>query len=227
MDPDGVTRPVRLGDPAALVSGAWVGYDYEMPYNAPVMYTVTPLDLSTPVTVNAAALPVTQAWLVHPGVPSLSVQIIGFHEDTTRGSDTGEAQHVILGRASPQIITDGQRKSQSYTASVRTTTEAQNAALRAILDGSVPLLLQVVYTFTTASRWEYLSIGHVDERRISEQFGDPKRQFVFQATVVDRPAGGIAAQRTWADLLGEAGTWQDVLNKYTTWTGALTGIAGT
>jgi hypothetical protein len=226
-DADGAIRPVRGGDPAPLVSGRAVVYDYEVPYGVPVTYTVIPSDASANAFVTTTPLATTQSRLIHPGVPSLSVQIFGFHEDTTRGNDSGEAQHVILGRQYPQIITDGQRKSQSYTASVRTTTEVQNVALRAILAGSVPLLLQVVYPFTTSSRWEYLSISHVDERRISEQFGDPKRQFIFQVTVVDRPAGGIAAQRTWADLLGEAGTWQDVLNKYATWTGVLTGIAGT
>jgi hypothetical protein len=84
-----------------------------------------------------------------------------------------------------------------------------------------------VYPFAPASLWEYVTLPHVDERRITEQFGDPRRQFIFQVTVVDRPAGGVAAQWTWADLLGEAGTRQDVLNKCVTWTGALTGIAGT
>ncbi len=84
-----------------------------------------------------------------------------------------------------------------------------------------------MYPFAPASLWEYVTLPHVDERRITEQFGDPRRQFIFQVTVVDRLVGGIAAQRTYADLLAEAGTWQDVLNKCVTWTGVLTGIPGT
>jgi hypothetical protein len=209
------------------VSGAWVGYDYEVPYGTAVTYTVIPSDASANAFVAIPALATTQARFIHPGVPSLSLQIFGFHEESARDSDTGAAEHVVLGRQYPQIITDGQRKSPKYTATVRTTTEAQNAAYRAILAGSVPLLLQLVYPFTSASRWEYLSIALVSEQRVTEQFGDPKRIFTFTCTVVDRPSGGITAQRTYADVLSESGTYADTLNRYTSYTGLLTGIAGT
>ena len=50
---------------------------------------------------------------------------------------------------------------------------------------------------------------------------------LLDVPVVDRPTGSLTSQRTYADLLGEAGTWQDVLNKYATWAGVLTGIPGT
>lgn len=226
-DADGAIRPVRGGDPAPLVGGQWVGYDFEGPYGQAATYTVTPSDGSPAVFTLAPALGVTQAWLVHEGVPSLSIKVIGWHDDSGRGTDTGEAQHVVIGRENPIIITDGQRKGASYQASLKTNTEAEAAAFLAIIAGSVPLLLQLVYPFTGRSRWEYISIGHVDELRRSEQFGDVRRKWAFTCTVVDRPAGGIAAQRTIADAAIEVGTIDQYTARYKTITGATVGIPGT
>lgn len=226
-DADGATRPVRGGDPAPLVGGQWVGYDYEVPYGTTVTYTVIPSDGTPNVFVAVPVLATSQARLIHPGVPSLSVKLPTWHQDSPRGSDTGEAQHIILGRKNPQIITDGQRKGYAYQGTIRSQTEQQNAAIRAILDGSVPLLLQVVYPFTGVGQWEYVSVGHVDEDRATEQFGDPRRVFRLTFTVVDRPVGGVAAQRTIADVAVEVGTVTDLAAKYATNTGLLTGIAGT
>jgi len=226
-DPDGTARPVRGADPAPLVGGQWAGYDYESPYGAAVTYTVIPSDASPNAFVAVAALATTQSRLIHPGVPSLSVQINGFHDDASRDAESGEAFHPVIGRTNPTTITDGARKGITYQASVRTATEQQNIALRAILSGSVPLLLQVVYPFTTVARWEYVSIGRVSEDHVTEQWGDPRRIFRLSMTVVDRPVGGIAAQRTCADVAVEVGTVADLTAKYVTCTGLLVGIAGT
>lgn len=226
-DADGSIRPVRGGDPASLVAGQWVGYDYECPYGQGATYTVTPSDGTPNVFIAVPALVTTQARLVHPGVPSLSIKVIGWHDDSARGTDTGEAQHVVVGRELPVVITDGQRKGASYQASLKTNTAADAAAFKAIIAGSVPLLLQLVYPFTAESRWEYVSIGHVDEQRRSEQFGDVRRKWLFTCTVVDRPAGGIAAQRTIADAAIEVGTIDQLTARYKTITGHAVGIPGT
>lgn len=226
-DIDGTARPVRGGDPAPLIGGQWVGYDYEAPYGTTPTFTVIPSDTSPNMSVTVGPLATTQSRLIHPGVPGLSVQIDGYHQDSARASDGGEAAHVVLGRENPIIITDGQRKGRTYQASVRTQTETDNAALRAILSQSVPPLLQVVYPFTAVGQWEYVSVGHVDEQRVTELFSDPKRIFSMLLTVVDRPTGGIAAQRTIADVAVEVGTIADLSAKYATITGLLTGIPGT
>jgi hypothetical protein len=78
LDPDGALRPVRTQDGAPLTLGTSgsnrVGlvYDYEAPYGAPVSYSTleSPSTVSNPVTVDES-----RVWLVHPGVPALSLPI--------------------------------------------------------------------------------------------------------------------------------------------------------
>lgn len=225
-DPDGTIRPVRGGDPAPLTGTQWIGYDYEAPYNAQPVYTVVPSDGSPSVFVTALPLATTQSRFIHPGVPSLSMKINGSMRGD-RDYPSGSAEHLVLGAQFPRIESDAARKSGKYPLILRTTTDAENTALSAILAGCVPLLLQLVQPFTTSSVWQYLSVDAVHEADVTQVFGDPRRVWTLDVTVVDRPSGGVAAQRTWADLLAEAATWQDVVNKYKTWAGAITGVPGT
>jgi hypothetical protein len=245
-DPSGSQTPVRGGDPATLASGQWVGFDYEAPYNQSVTYTIVPDDLSTPATSPAAALLSEQAWLIHPGVPSLSLPVTGILL-TDDQSDSGTALHAPLGRPDPIPISDGARKTPAFQVSFRTGgsvlsypggftfpgvmtfpgAQNQNDQLTAILQDSSPLLLQIVYPFTDISAYRWVSVGRVNIARVTMQFGDQQRVWTLDCTQITRPAGGIAAQRTWADVLAEAGTWQDEMNKYPTWTGVVTGLPGT
>lgn len=225
-DPDGAMRPVRGGDPAPLTVGQWIGYDYEMPYGAPTTYTVVPSDGSANAFVATAAVATTQARLIHPGQPSLSIQIRGIKRGD-RSYASGAALFEPVGRQYPVVITDGQRKSATYQLTLRTALSVDASAMKAILAGCVPLLLQAVYPFTIASLWHYLSIDNVTEGEVTTRFGDPLRVWTCDVTEVDRPAGGIAAQRTWSDVLAEAGTWSDLMSKYRTWAGVLTGVPGT
>jgi hypothetical protein len=225
-DADGNIRPVRLGDPATLTSGTWVGYDYEVPYGTAVTYTVTPLDLSTPASVAAAPLPITQSWLVHPGVPGLSMPINGTLL-TGRDMDDGSAEHVILGRKFAQVVNDGARKSAKSQLTIRTQTSTENNNLEALLSGSAPLLLQMAFPFTTATKWAYIKVGVVNDTPVTMVFGDPKHVWTLPITEIDRPIGGLAAQRTWADVAVEVASYSALSAKYATWTGVLTGIAGT
>lgn len=225
-DPDGTIRPVRGGDPAPLTGTQWIGYDYEAPYNAQPIFTVVPSDGSPSVFVTAPLLSSTQSRLIHPGVPSLSMKING----TMRGSrdyPSGSAEHLVVGAKFPRVESDAARKSGKYPLILRTTTDAENTALTAVLAGCVPLLLQLVQPFTGAAVWQYISVDGVHEEEVTQVFGDPKRVWTLDVTVVDRPSGGVAAQRTWADLMAECATWQDVMNKYKTWAGVITGVPGT
>ncbi len=225
-DPDGTQRPVRGGDPATLSGTQWVGYDYEMPYAAGVTYTVIPSDASPNAFTTVPALGVTQAWLIHPGIPSLSQPINNVSLLDAVQSDSGSTAHQVLSRERPVVVTDGTRHAETMQVGLRTASTVDKAAMKALLQDASTLLLQVVYPFTAESEWRYVTIGRIARNRFTKQFGDQRRAWVLDCTDSDRPAGGVAAQRTWADVLAEAGTWQDVLNKYKTWTGVVTGIAG-
>jgi hypothetical protein len=224
-DPDGAVRPVRGGDPAPLVGGQAILYDYEMPYGATTTYTV--IDAGGPTAFTATApVATTQSRLIHPGQPSLSIQINGINRgDRTLAS--GAAEHPVLGSQYPVVITDGQRKAPKYQITIRTKTSTDNAAVKAILAGCVPLLLQVVFPFTASALWRYITVDDATEADVTRRFGDAMRVWTLNVTETDRPAGGIAAQRTWADVIAEVGTWADLQTRYTTWTGVVTGVPHT
>ncbi len=260
-DPDGVMRPVRTAEAAPLGGGQWAGYDYESPFSPTgpgiITYTVTPSDGSTPFSTTVGQLNIAQAWLIHPGVPSLSQKI---RRVTLSGTSapSGATAHNVLGRPNPVMVTDGVRKGKTFTLTIRTpdslvsggaplypgpgtfggpgvfsglggvdSSAPVEAAFDALFADTAPLLLQLVYPFTAAHLYLWISIGQVDVARVSMQFGEATRIITLPCTVVDRPAGGIAAQRTWADLMAECATWADVLAKYATWQGAFVGTPGT
>lgn len=227
-DPDGNIRPVRGGDPGTLINGQWPGYDYEMPYGQSVIYTAIPSDGSASAFTTATPLATTQSRLIHPGIPALSMKINGVNR-TDRSYAGGSAEHVILGAQYPKTQTDGARKSGKFTLTLRTKTSAENSAITAILAGCVPLLLQLVFPYTTSSAWHYINVNDVTAHEVTRVFGDPKRVWTLECTIVDRPAGGLAAQRTYADVLSDpgVGTYADLTTRYKTYTGLLTGVAGT
>ncbi len=73
-DPDGSQTPVRLAEPATLDgAGSWVGYDYESWFEGDTSYTATTGAGS--VSSSTVSLDVSDIWLRHPGIPSLSLQI--------------------------------------------------------------------------------------------------------------------------------------------------------
>lgn len=226
--PDGQSTPVRSGDPAPLNSGAWIGYDYEAPFNVPVYYVFQPADGSAAQVSPPVTLRVSRPWLIHPGVPELSVQVtVKLLDDETINSSGG--LHSVLERRTPIPVTDGVRKAPSFPMLVKSKTKAERDDLDQLFLDTAPLLLQVVYPDQTdESVYQWIYVDTITRaRRDGAAFGDPVRIWTLQCYEVDRPLGGIRAQRTWADVMAECPTWADVLARYKTWRGVLTGIPGT
>lgn len=225
-DTSGQRTAVRGGDPAQTVGGSAVIYDVEVPPNAAATYTVTPTDGSAAVSTLASPLIVTEPWLVDPGVPSQSVQINGLKRGQ-RAQDSGAAKHVILGSQYSTFITDGSRKGTTYPLSIRTQTDDDNTRLRAILSSSKVLLLKIAYPFTSTTVTQFINVDTVTEDEVTGLFGDPKRLWTLNCEITSRPVGGIAAQRTVADVAGESATIADEAAKFATVQGMLTGVQGT
>jgi hypothetical protein len=224
--PDGIGVHVRLGEPATLNSGGWVGYDYEAPYNQPVYYTIVPANGAVKVASPPVTLTVTQPWLVHPGVPSLSQPVtVKVIQDETDASTAGV--HQILERSTPIVVSDGVRKAPTFQMQLKSETADERDALRDLFADCAVLLMQVVYPFTTESDYRWVYITDVTRARKTESYGSTARVWTLPCIEVDRPVGNLQAQRTWADLMAECPTWQDVLNTYVTWRGVLTGQQGT
>jgi hypothetical protein len=203
LNPDGSTSVVRTpdGNPLALVtSGAnRVGsmYDYEAPYGAAVSYSTQ----ESPGTVSAeVTVPASKAWLVHPSVPSISTQIT-IASLSERQSKVQRGVYYPMGRRSPVVQSDGQRKAAEYTLGVYTATDTDRAAIVGLLEDAAVLLLNVPADLGWGIGAEYIAIGDVTETRPVPFLGNPDRIFSLPVTVVDAPVGGTTAARTYSDLL--------------------------
>jgi hypothetical protein len=227
LDPDGRVVPVRTLDGNPLVLGTSgsnrVGlvYDYEMPYGAPVTYSTmeTPGSSSAAVTVNEPNI-----WLVHPGVPELSMPV-ELRAGSLAEEEWGVQQGVFqpMGRRSPVIQTDGQRKSAQGTLELNTFTLDEAARFEALTDDAAPLLLNVPAGFGWGLPTSYIALGDLEEGRIVEYAPEPRRVHVLPYTVVDRPAGGSQSERTYTDVLAQFSSYTALRNAYSSYTALLAG----
>lgn len=226
-DTNGQQNNVRGAEPITLVSGGGIVFDYEIPYGQNSTYIVIDSLGATVATSSVTKLAVTQAWLIHPAVPSLSQPLYSTHLDDGV-LPSGIVNVVIPGRKYPVPIGDGVRKSEQSTLTLRVKDAAGATAMNALLAGSSPLLLQLVYPWTTVSEWFYIAPGDLTRSRRSELFSDGRRTYSVPFTTVDRPPGSITALWTWANVIAKYATWQVVYpTKYHTWTGVDTGAEGT
>lgn len=221
LNPDGTTTPVRTadGNPLPITGGTALIYDYEMPLARSVTYgsLESPASTSAAVTVDSSLV-----WLVHPGVPALSMPVM-IKEFGERTYPTARGVFRPMGRATAVVVTDGTRKAAEFDLTLVTLTDADRLGLVELLSDSAPLLLNVPATKPFGVGVEYVSIGDVTEGRPVRIAAEPTRTWKLSCTVVDRPVGGSQSQRTWADVIATYATWNDVTAAYPTWTALLAG----
>lgn len=222
-DPDGRERPVRLGEPAALdVSGSWVGFDYESWFGEPSTYTA--VTGAGSLTTSSVTLDATAIWLRHPGVPSLSLPI-DFQGEGEPVRPVNQAILEPLNRRTPIVVTDGRRRAKRGTITIRTATADEADALLDLLDDTSVLLLDIPPARTlNMAPHQYLSLGDLTEgRRRPDYYPNPHKIFTAPYVVVDRPAGGLQAERTYDTVLADFASYTAVKNAYATYTDLLTG----
>lgn len=223
LDPDGNTRPVRTldGNALTLTGNAGLVYDYEAPFGAPVTYSSleSPATLSAPVT-----LAESQVWLIHPGVPSLSTPI-ELDADSWQEEEWAVTQtlHWVLGREFPVMQSDGMRKAPSTSITVSVDSLDRLASLRYVLTDAGTLLLNVPADMSVGVDTAYIAVGAARNLRPSNIGQDAHRRVVLPYQVVDRPAGGTQAQRTYVDVLVDNATYAVVMSKYPTYLELLAG----
>ncbi|HEX5543676.1 MAG TPA: hypothetical protein VFX60_19335 [Micromonospora sp.] len=222
-DPDGADRPVRLGEPATLDgSGTWVGYDYESWFGEPSTYTAT--TAAGTLTAGPVTLDVDKIWLRHPGVPSLSMEI-DFQGEGEPVRPVNQAILEPLNRRAPIVVTDGRRRAKRDTITIRTKTDDEAAALLALLDDVAVLLLDLPISKNYGmDRHQYLALGDLRQARLRpDYYPHPWRIWTAPYIVVDRPAGGLQSERTYASVLADLATYTAVRTTYGTYTDLLTG----
>lgn len=216
----GRTSVVRTYDGEALhllVEGtgrAATLYDYEMPYQVAVTYsTVEQPAVTATVTVDES-----RTWLVHSGVPELSVPVefrIGSFDVEERPANAGVFNP--MGRRNSIVVTDGQRKSPRSSFTVATETLDELNDLLALVDDAGALLLNPAALNMLGLEACYIAVQDVRVRRLSNVGSDPQRDVELPYIVVDAPVGGSQSQLTWADVIAEYATWADLMAARPTW----------
>lgn len=225
-DPDGQVRTVRDADPVTLTSSTALVYDYESFLGQATSYEAFVSGSS--VSSSSVSLDVTNPWLRHPGVPDLSIEITGDIEIAGDGEPVyalNRAKFEPLGREFPLIVTDGRRKAKSTTFRMRTFEEADREALLALLADGSAILLDVPPSLGWARlKHQYMAFADVSPVPIVPS--NPRSQWdewSLPYDQVDRPAGGLQAQRTYATLLSEGSTYLEVDALYDTYADMLAG----
>lgn len=162
-----------------------------------------------------ATVAVSDVWLIHPGVPDLSMLLddVKSPDDMTRSVDRGI--FTPYGREMPIIVTDGKRKAVQSQLVFRVRTLEQIAAFNALTSDAATLLLNVPESLGWGQGADYISLGDlVESREVPEDGSDPWRNLGGPYMVTSRPIGGSQSQRTYADLLAECATYQAVMDLY-------------
>lgn len=186
LDPDGVWRAVRAGNPVTLVDGtSWTAVDYEAPFDRPVTYVATTGDdRDDTLTSDLVSLPGDgYAWLRHLTDPSRSRRVhLTAAPDLDRASKSGS--YPVLGRSRPVATTDA-RQAATGSLTVYTGTRAERDDLLALLDDGT--VLQLAMPDSSAATF-YLLPGDLSEKRIGGYGPAPERLFSLDFAVVERPA---------------------------------------
>lgn len=205
-DVSGKTYPVRTSDGGALPvsGGVATAYDYEIPYGTTSTYSVAATGATT--VTASATVDVASVWLVHVGVPALSMAlpVISEIRELTRPLDRG--LFPVIGRPDPIAITGGARSTPAGVLGVRTKTDAQRTALDLLIDDGSTLLLNLPASLGWGMSTCYVSIGDVTTARTVDFAGQPWREWTLPYQVVGRPAGGSQALVTWQTVYDSYGS---------------------
>jgi hypothetical protein len=208
------------GNPLTLVTSGSnrVGtvYDYEMPLGAAVTYST----VQNPASTASAQVDSSVSWLVHVGVPALSITI-RIKELSTRTRKVSRGVFQPIGRRNAVVVTDGARKGNEGTLSLLTLTMPERLDLDEILNDSSVLLLNVPQSNGWGVDSQYISIGDVDEVRVTPFLGEAARVWTLPFIQVDSPIGGSQAQFTWTDVIAKYSTWTALIAANPTWADVL------
>ena len=229
IHPDGSSYPVLLVDDGRLSGGSMTEFDYHVPFNQAVYYTVT----ASGVTSDPAGivLPSAVSWIQHPLNPSLSVQI----DSVYKIGDIGEESTAVLSRphgaSKPKSIGEGVRQSQASQIIVNSDSEANLDALRALFGDSGPVLLNLagpdLGTLWRDVTWAWVSPGQTSTNNPFENLGATFRRFTIPYTEVIQPAGTTTPTWTVADVRAQYATVAAVRAAFSSVSDLATNTVGT
>lgn len=220
---DGSTEVVRSANPATLVAGAWLDYDYDPGLDEVVSYLATSPE-EPGVVIESAQVTVAsggQTWLKHPGKPALNRTVQPTRPpDLTRPIDMGV--FPVLGRRLP-VAVSATRRSATGTLELTSATDDERAGLlNLFVDGAV-LLLATPGGYGLGRL--FLAVGDVDEQRPAGAAPEPTRVWQVPFTVVGAPVGSVlAAGNSYSDVQGTYASYGDLLEAEGTYEALLAGV---
>lgn len=187
---DGET--VRGGKALVPSSGAFFVWDYEARLNAPLAY------LSSDGTRSSAAsvtIPVTDAWLRAPGLPSLDMPVLP-REVPQVARPRPTATLRPLGRRRP-VVLSGTRSAGEFTLNLWTQNDEEADALQTLIEEAATALL--LMPGARAVDRVYVALGDAEEVPLTgfrPAGTEDWTLWTVAATVVDSPIGGVFGDPT-------------------------------
>lgn len=184
---EGTVRPVRGAEPLTLSGGGGVAFDYEVPRDVSLTWTVT---TSLPEVASSSAVTVPsndEVWLLHPGAPGLSVKIKG-DPIPSFSSNMQSAVYSPLGRSEGVYFSTG---SDSATGTVTAWTEtfAETQSFLTLARSGFPVRLLAPAAFMDSA--PYLGFLNARENRLSRKAWDQSREVVADFQIVARPISAL------------------------------------
>jgi hypothetical protein len=220
LDIDGDTSTVRTSDGLALplvgtTTRTATVYDYEMPLGSSVTYST----VEKPAVTSTTLIDSSVVWLVHPGVPALSMPVdFRIHSFESEELAVKAGVFYPMGRRNAVSVTDGRRRGATGSFTVGLDTLSDLTSLRALLDDASVLLLNVPASFNLGLDSRYLAIQDVTIKRRSDVGSDPGRDVVMPYVTVDSPVGGSQSQWAWSNVISQYATWTALIAAEPTWT---------
>jgi hypothetical protein len=196
VHPDG-TRYLVITNGVAVLNGEWSGYDYHPPFNTPLTYqaeaggVVSPL--SPTVTVNS-----DQAWLIHPSVPELSMQVEIMAPQKEIKHATVAQRFDVLNRKLPVIVNDGPRGGEQGEFVVRVTRQ-NRTQIKALLADGGPILLNGPWGEHDLG-WKWIQPDDISIENVAGNVQFATRNVTIPFIECAQPDADLVAPWSYADL---------------------------
>jgi hypothetical protein len=206
---------VRFATSRTTVQGDFTVRDYEAPYEQYVEYQVTS-DTGKTVLSNAVQIMPTRPWIIYPGAPANSRQImIQNVEPITRTIDRGVFRPA--GRREAIVISD-RRRSAEGTVTVMVDNLEDRDAIIEMCDLGQVLLLNCPSSLGYDLGYNYIAVGDVVETRPIRMLQSDYRYITLPYVVTSMPAELQGTAFTWEDVLTEQLTWKTLKKNFKSWT---------
>ena len=186
--------------------------------------------------IATVTLAITEAWLIHPAQPTLSVSLdSGAWRDTGLNVDPASSQqnvaeaavtlHQPVGRTTTVAIATGNRLDETWPLVLLAPTLADRDDVRAIVRDQTTLLLRSPAAFNWDLNDGWYSVQGVQFDRLTANLTSPYRRITLPLIPSDPPVVRVASTRTYADVLEQNETYADLPLRYDTYTDLLLGIS--